>query len=214
MIRVGRGASRSAQNVTQVSLIARVLVTLTLSLFVGTLLTIAAPTAGIAGEGSAVPNFKVKNLQGKNVELSELLEQGPVLIDFWATWCKPCKRELPYIEELFEEYGDQGLSVLTVSIDQTRSLSKVKSYIKTHKYEFEVLLDPNSRLLKKMKGSTVPYLLIVSPEGERLFVHSGYRDGDEKELAEQVESIMAKYGKAASDDETSGADASGDAEGT
>jgi len=169
------------------------------------LVTSAVISPAMAGEGGVtVPDFKAKNLKGKNVELSKLLERGPVLIDFWATWCKPCLRELPYIEELREKYEDQGLTVLTVSVDQTRSLAKVKSYIKTHKYGFEVLLDPNQRLLKKMKGSTVPYLLIVSPESERLYVHARYRDGDEVELAEHVAEIMAKYGTKGETEEDAG----------
>ncbi len=166
-----------------------------LCLLVGVMVAaVAVMPDALASEGVTVPDFKAKNLAGKNVELSKLLERGPVLLDFWATWCKPCLRELPYIEELHQKYAAQGLTVLTVSVDQTRSLAKVKSYIKTHKYEFEVLIDPNQRLLKKMKGSTVPYLLIISPSSERLYVHARYRDGDEVELAEHVDAVMAEYG--------------------
>jgi peroxiredoxin len=157
------------------------------------LITAAVPAIASSDAGGTVSNFKVKNLAGKNVELKDLLTNGPVLIDFWATWCKPCLRELPHVEKLRLQYEEQGLTVVAVSVDQTRSLSKVKSYIKTHKYGFEVLLDPNQRLLRQLKGSTVPYLLIVSPERQKLYVHSGYREGDEKELAERVAEIMADY---------------------
>jgi thiol-disulfide isomerase/thioredoxin len=116
-----------------------------------------------------------------------------VLIDFWATWCKPCLRELPHVEKLREQWEEKGLKVVAVSVDQTRSLSKVKSYIKTHKYGFEVLLDPNQRTLRQLKGSSVPYLVIVSPTYERLYTHAGYREGDEVELAKVVAEIMAEY---------------------
>ncbi len=154
----------------------------------------AADTAALAGEGGGqVPNFKLKNLEGKNVELTSFTENGPVLLSFWATWCKPCLREMPHVDALREAYADQGLSVVAVSVDQSRSLAKVKSYVKTHGYGFDVLLDPNQRTLRKMKGSSVPFTVLVSPEGENLYTHSGYRDGDEKVLAELIAEVMDDY---------------------
>jgi peroxiredoxin len=173
------------------------------AVLLGVVLTVASVHDAACGEvesGGPVPNFKVKNLAGKSVELSDFTARGPVLIDFWATWCKPCLRELPHVEALREEFGEQGLQVLAVSVDQTRSLSKVKSYVKTHKYGFEVLLDPNQRLLRQLKGTTVPYVLLVSPEGERLFTHTGYREGDEKQLKEVIASVMADFSAGGEED--------------
>jgi len=150
-----------------------------------------APGLASAGKGGSVPNFVLKNLEGKNVALADLKTKGPVLIDFWATWCKPCLREMPHIEALHKQYGPQGLQVVAISVDDTRSEVKAKSYVKTHGFTFNVLFDPNQRTLRELQGVTCPYLVLVSPEGERLYTHSGYRDGDEKELAKVVAEAMA-----------------------
>lgn len=170
----------------------------------GCVALLAAP-AGAGGKRD-IPNFKLKNLAGKEVRLDALRAQGPVLIDFWATWCKPCLRELAHLDKLRAKYEKQGLVVVAVSIDQTRSQAKVKAYIKTHKYGFQVLLDSNQRVLRLLQGVTVPYLLLVSPAGERLYVHSGYRAGDENELDEQIAAVMADYA-VEGEDENAGAPA-------
>jgi thiol:disulfide interchange protein len=124
-------------------------------------------------------------------------EAKPVLIDFWATWCKPCLRELPHIERLFQAYRSQGLQVIAIAEDETRSLPKVKSYIKTHGFTFPVLLDPNQRVLRDFRGTNCPYLVVISPTGEVVYLHSGYRDGDEKELAEVIARVIASHGQSA-----------------
>jgi peroxiredoxin len=158
-----------------------------------TLLAIAVLTPGpaVAADKADVPNFVLKDLDGKDVSLADLRAKGPVVIDFWATWCKPCLRELPHVDSLRVKYADQGLEVVAISIDETRSLAKVKSYIKTHDYGFRVLLDPNQRTLRQLQGVNVPYVVVISKDGQRLYTHSGYREGDEKELARVVDEVMA-----------------------
>jgi len=174
-----------------------------------------APGLASAGKGGSVPNFVLKNLEGKNVALADLKTKGPVLIDFWATWCKPCLREMPHIEALHKEYGPRGLQVVAISVDDTRSEVKAKSYVKTHGFTFNVLFDPNQRALRDLQGVTCPYLVLVSPEGERLYTHSGYRDGDEKELARVVAETMAALspeGKNSQERDSKDADADADAD--
>ncbi len=108
------------------------------------------------------------------------------MLNFWATWCKPCLRELPHLEALRKEYEPAGLTVVAITIDDTRSLPKVKPYIDTHGYGFKVLLDSNQRVLRQLQGTGAPYVVLLSADGRRLYSHSGYRDGDEKELAKAV----------------------------
>ncbi len=158
-------------------------------------LALAAGPA-VAGDKAEVPNFTLKDLAGKDVSLADLRAKGPVLVDFWATWCKPCMREIVHVEELRKHHGPQGLQVVGVSVDDTRSLAKVKSFAKTHDLGFTVLLDSNQRILKLLQGITVPYLVVVSPAGERVYAHSGYREGDEKELARVVGELMASLAPA------------------
>ena len=144
-----------------------------------------------AGEQANVPNFVLEDLDGKKVSLADLRADGPVVIDFWATWCKPCIRELPHLDELRKKYAKDGLKVVAISIDDTRSVAKVKSYVQTHDYGFQVLLDSNQRVLRQLQGTGVPYLVVVSADGQRVYSHSGYREGDEEALAKVVAEMMA-----------------------
>jgi thiol-disulfide isomerase/thioredoxin len=144
-----------------------------------------------AGDQATVANFVLKDPDGKDVSLADLRSKGPVVIDFWATWCKPCLRELPHLEAMRKQYEAAGLSVVAISVDDTRSVAKVKSYVKTHDYGFQVLLDSNQRVLRQLQGTGVPYVVVVSADGDLLYSHSGYRDGDEKALAKVVAEAMA-----------------------
>jgi len=156
-------------------------------------------SAATAGEKANVPNFVLEDLDGKKVSLADLRADGPVVIDFWATWCKPCTRSMPHLDELGKKYAKDGLSVVAISIDETRSLAKVKSYVQTHDYEFKVLLDSNQRVLRQLQGTGVPYVVVVSADGQLLYSHSGYRDGDEQALAKVVAEAMGEAAPESSD---------------
>jgi thiol-disulfide isomerase/thioredoxin len=160
---------------------------------------ILVPCPAGAGSSTTVPNFVLKDLNGKDVSLADLRAKGPVLVDFWATWCKPCLREMPHLEALHKDYAARGLQVVAITVDDTRSIAKAKSYVKTHGYTFTVLFDPNQRTLRDLQGVTCPYVVLISAEGERLYTHSGYRDGDEKELRKEVAELLGDSGEAGDD---------------
>ncbi len=135
-------------------------------------------------------NFKLKDIEGGNVELAELTGKGPVLISFWATFCEPCKKEIPHLIEIVDQYKDQGMQLLLVSVDTPRSQGKVRPYARSRKWEHPVLLDPNGRTMKKLKGKNPPYTMIVTQD-DVVYKHSGYRPGDEEEIAEVVAGLFA-----------------------
>jgi len=170
-------------------------------------LALAAAIAGLlllagasrAGEQANVPNFVLEDLDGKKVSLADLRAKGPVVIDFWATWCKPCLLNLPHVDALQKQYAKAGLQVVAISIDETRSVAKVKSYVQTHDYAFKVLLDSNQRVLRQLQGTGVPYSVVVSADGQRLYSHSGYREGDEQALAKVVAEAMGEAPASSSD---------------
>lgn len=148
-----------------------------------------------AGEGGSVPNFELKDIDGKTFKLSDRLGRGPVLIDFWATWCKPCLRELPHLEAMRKKYEGQQLQVVAISVDESRSMAKVKSYVKTRGYGFFVPLDPNQEVFRKLGGRAMPHQVIVSPDGNRLAVHTGYREGDESQMERHILDAFAALGR-------------------
>ncbi len=146
------------------------------TLLVGVLLMLMlSPYACLAGTESKAPDFTLVNLEGKDVTLSELLDKGPVIVDFWATWCKPCVKGFPGLQELFEKYKDRGLSVVAISIDSPKSRSRVGPFIKSKKYSFEVLLDTQGRVAKKYNAVTIPRAVLISPDGGIACATVGYR---------------------------------------
>ena len=136
------------------------------------------------------PNFVLENLDGDYVELNEYIGDGPILLSFWATWCKPCHEEMKYIQELHEEYNSEGLSVFAISTDNEKSVSKVKPFVKTKDYSFEILYDTNSETAREYYVITVPHTVIIDKEGSIVYSHSGYKKGDELKLKEEILKLL------------------------
>jgi cytochrome c biogenesis protein CcmG/thiol:disulfide interchange protein DsbE len=132
------------------------------------------------------PSFSLKNLDGQRVALDDLLGRGPLLIDFWATWCKPCVKELPHLHDLYLKYRDRGFQVVAISEDSPRSLSKVKSFVAGNRYEFLVLLDENSTVQRKFNFRALPYTVLLDRDGHVIHSRMGYRPGDERVLEEEL----------------------------
>jgi len=137
-----------------------------------------------------VPTIKLKKLNGQSVMLQNYLKEGPVLINFWATWCAPCKKEMVYLDQFEKKYKDKGLSILAVSIDSQKSLSQVRSYIRSKKYTFEVFQDPNSQTFKKLNGNLMPTNILINKDGKILWRHYGYLPGDETEMEKEIKSAL------------------------
>lgn len=140
--------------------------------------------------GNAAPEFSLQDIDGETVKLSDRLNDGPVLLDFWALWCKPCLKSLPGTDKLLEEYGDRGLSVLTINTDSPRSNSKVKSYVKSKGYSFEVLLDPNNTLQRLYRFYRIPQVFLISKSGEIAYSQLGYTPANEERLAHEVAKLF------------------------
>jgi peroxiredoxin len=151
-------------------------------------LSLGAPARLPAGEmGGTAADFSLKNLQGEVVSLSDVLGKGPVILNFWATWCKPCLKELPHIEKLQKDFREQGLTVLAISEDSPWSVSKVKSFVSGNRYTFHVLLDTNGKVMRKYGLLGTPYTFLLDAGGKILYKHFGYRPGDENALRAEVE---------------------------
>ena len=94
--------------------------------------------------GRTAPNFILENLDGDFVELNQEIGDGPLLLSFWATWCKPCLEELIEFQKLYDDYKEKGFKMLAISNDSERTVAKVKPYVKSKSYNFPVLFDTNS----------------------------------------------------------------------
>ena len=142
-----------------------------------------------------IPNLDLNLLNGKKTSVYRLLESGPLLIDFWATWCKPCKIVMQHLNEYHNEYLEKGFKVVMINQDTPRSLGKVKSYINSKNYDFFVGIDPNQQIAKKLNGQIMPNLILVRQDGTIQWRHQGYMPGEEKEIKGQIELILAENNK-------------------
>ena len=141
-----------------------------------------------------LPSVTLKTMDGKPVNTSELSNGGkPFIIDFFATWCKPCNRELDAIAEVYEDWQKEtGVKIIAVSIDQGQNINKVKPLVENHGWEYEVLLDPNSDFKRALGIQMIPYVLIVDGKGNIVYKHNGYTDGAETELIEKVRELIGQ----------------------
>mgnify|MGYP001544391898 FL=1 len=142
-------------------------------------------------QNRTLPSVDVKTLNGGTINITTLENDGnPIVISFWATWCKPCKKELNNIAELYEDWQDEtGVKLVAISIDDTRSMVRVAPYVNASDWDYEVYLDPNGDLKRAMGVSTVPHTFLLNSKKEIVWQHKGYIDGDEDELYEQIEKI-------------------------
>ena len=140
--------------------------------------------------GTALPNLSFNLLDGKNTTLDELLKDGPVLVNFWATWCAPCKKEMIYLDSFHQKYSENGFKILAVSTDSPRSTSKVKSYIRAKKFTFIVGLDPNQQVAQKMNAVLLPTSILINRNREIVWFHQGYIPGDEVEIEKQIRLVL------------------------
>ena len=137
-----------------------------------------------------LPNMKLKDLKNKRQDLSQYYSDGPILLNIWNLACEPCKKEMKELDKLNIKYGPQGFEVVSINIDNTRSMSKVKSYVISQKYSFTVLSDPKAEFFRKMGGKVMPFVIIADSTGKIINRHVGYNPGDEIRLEKEILHIL------------------------
>ena len=137
------------------------------------------------------PNFKLENLDGKYVDLKSLLGKGPLLLSFWATWCKPCVEELAEYKNLYADYKDKGFEMIAISTDDEKTVAKVKPFSKAKDYNFMILLDTNSEVARKYYVQNVPYTFLLDEKGNIIYSHLGYKKGDELLVKNKIETLLS-----------------------
>lgn len=124
--------------------------------------------------------YNLKNLKGENL----------TVIDFWATWCKPCISALPKLNKLSEEFNDKGVNFIGISTDGPRNQSKVRPFINTHGIKYPVLRDPNSKLMDDVNATVLPTLLIYDKNEKLVYFHEGFSPGTELEIKAEIEKLL------------------------
>lgn len=152
----------------------------------------ARATAPGSAAGSTAPDFSVSGVDGKVYSLKALLEKGPVLLNFWTTWCKPCKLEIPHLQRIHDTYKDQGFALLGVPSDDTRTAAQVRPAIRSMRMTFPNLPDQNRVLGNLYNVRNYPTTVLISRDGRIAHYAQGYKPGDEKKLEEMITALLRR----------------------
>jgi len=159
------------------------------NLTLGLLVTVFAATslASSGLEGQVAPDFALKSSTGENLRLSEY-RGNVVMINFWATWCGPCRQEMPLLDELYTRYERVGFSLLGVNIDDDSR--RAMQMIEDLGVSFPVLFDARKEVSKLYEVEAMPVTVLVDREGNVRYVHHGYKPGYEDKYLDQVRSLL------------------------
>ena len=137
------------------------------------------------------PSIDIKNIEGKIINTDEFDNGGkPIIVSFWATWCKPCAKELDAISEVYDEWQDEtGVKLLAISIDDARNTAKIAPFANGKDWPYEVYLDANSDLKRALNVNAIPHTFLLNGKKEIVWQHTSYFDGDEDELFEEVQKL-------------------------
>ena len=134
--------------------------------------------------GSTLPSFNIETLQGEILKSEDLLKEGIIYLDFWATSCQPCLRLLPHISGFVEKYPD--VNFIAVSIDSPRNKNNVSRLVRSQKFEFINGFDSSKALQKLFNVTSIPRSLIIDQSGKIIYDHTGFNAGDEKKIEEAI----------------------------
>jgi cytochrome c biogenesis protein CcmG/thiol:disulfide interchange protein DsbE len=150
---------------------------------------IVISATGYARDNPAA-DFTLPDLDGDDYRLAQNIGQGPVLINFWATWCIPCRAEMKQLKKLYKKYREKGLQIVSISIDDPKTVSRVKGTVKSNRYPFTVLLDTNGEVFKLYQGLNPPLSILIDKKGQIVSSFTGYRKGDEVKLEKEILSLL------------------------
>lgn len=135
----------------------------------------------------SLPTAEIKTLDGTTTTLQKISKADElIVVSLWATWCVPCKNELDAINDVITDWQDEvDVKIYAISVDDSRTVSRVKPLVNGKAWDFEILLDTNNDLKRELGAATVPLTLIIK-NGKIVYRHSGYTPGAEDELFEEI----------------------------
>jgi cytochrome c biogenesis protein CcmG, thiol:disulfide interchange protein DsbE len=154
----------------------------------GLALTLLAANAEALDAGAKMPEVGLNDLSGKPVSLASLAGKV-VVIDFWATWCAPCKEELPVLQKLHKKYGSQGLAIVGISVD--KDAANLPEFLKKLAITFPIVHDANHSVTGRYAPPRMPSSYIVDRKGLVKFVHGGFRADDAATFEKQIQGLLA-----------------------
>lgn len=149
-------------------------------------LSLAVAQQDVKKEGGKIPSVEIKDLEGNVFNTSDIQNDGsPIILDFWATWCKPCIKELMALDENYDDWQEEtGVKIFIFSVDDSRSMNNVAPFVNGKGWEFEAYLDPNSDFKRALGIVDVPHTFILDGDGNIVHEHTAYTEGDEEKYHE------------------------------
>ena len=143
---------------------------------------------------SSLPEISMKNTEGKDVNLADYGRNDKItIVSFWATWCKPCIKELKNMNSLLDDWMDAyDLELVAISVDDSRNAGKVKPTANALNWDFDVLLDPNGEVQRAMNVANPPVTFLVDQSGKIVYTHTGYVEGDEYDLEDHISKLVSE----------------------
>ncbi len=137
-----------------------------------------------------VKNFQLKDIENSIRNYNELKGEKLTLIDFWATWCKPCIKAIPELNKIYDSFKTQGVEIIGINCDGPRSVSKVAPFSKSLKIQYPVLVDINSEIKSDLNILALPTLLIVDANDKVVWIHEGFVSGDAEIIKAEIEKLL------------------------
>ncbi|PIB35445.1 hypothetical protein BFP72_08580 [Reichenbachiella sp. 5M10] len=134
--------------------------------------------------------ISLKEINGDYMTINDLKGTQLTVVDFWATWCKPCVKSIPKLVELSHQYEGNEVAFVGINVDSPRNTSKVRPFAKSRQIDYPVLLDSDQELFSELLVSVLPTLFILDSEGKVLYTHEGYSTGDEKVFKAKIQEFL------------------------
>lgn len=135
-------------------------------------------------------DYRLKDTKNSWVNIEDLQGESLTIVDFWASWCKPCLNGMPYVDSLYLAFKDRGVGVIGVNVDAPRNQSKVGPLVLTMGISYPIVFDPDQELMSDMNASVLPTLIVLNSKGKVVYMHEGFAKGDEVVLREKIEVFL------------------------
>lgn len=150
-----------------------------------------APSA--AATGGEIPSFAVRTVDGKSLRLSDHVGQDVLLLSFWATWCRPCRAEFPFLQQLHETYREQGLAIVAVSMDGPETQAEVRPFLQRNRYTMPAVVDRNGRIAARLNPrSSVPLGILVDRSGRVHRTFEGFQPGEREAIEAEIVDLLGR----------------------